>query len=216
MLNIIVGTILTAVLGNWLLTRWQYRSWLAKQKYTFRSKELEEVKKLYKEFNLRSNARLTATRFFIRSIGSSQKLVDTRLHRYRVEVDLWMEQLSGFYTRMTLLTSYHLTLILENEIHNRFQKSGLIAEKLYTEMQQGSQISLKKRKEAEDILDRCQGSINDLSRDLFREIIDRKSKIFEGHKLYYAPENLEHFSTFELFQFLFLSRVDTHYIIRPA
>lgn len=213
----VIGAIITAAIVNKLLHEWQQRAWYAQQRHIGKTRELDDIQKLFDELNERANARLTANRFFLRNIGGDdEQALQNRLNDYREEVFTWMAKLSSFFARLTLLLSHEFTLILEQEIHSRLRRAGAMTEILYHRAKEGKTISGEEKREVEDLLNSCQGAINDLSRDIMRLMIEKRSNIISGRRLEYTRSNLNHFTTLELIEALFIPRIETHYVIRPS
>ncbi len=66
---ILVGAIVTGIVGNFLVQRWQLRTWRAQQRQLGYQAELEELKKLLDEISKRSADRYNAMRWLISSLA---------------------------------------------------------------------------------------------------------------------------------------------------
>jgi hypothetical protein len=214
LLNVIIGAVITGIIGNKLVQRWQLRSWYSQQRQITKSAELQELQTLYNEITSAANNRLMATLYLLRSIGDKGNIED-RKKEYRKSVVNWMDQLSGFYSRLTVFASYSLTLRLEHDIHRRLIEAGARTAHL-SEQNDLGKFKSEERANIEALLNRCQADLNNFSRDLLNRIVEQRNHILEGKKYFYTHGDFDKFSTLTLFKLLFHRRIDTFYVVRPA
>lgn len=216
--SVAVGAIITAIVGNALVQRWQLRSWYAQQRQIGYEKELSELKALLDELSKGCDARLSAMRQLTYALypGSSLSITD-EVVAYRVVVKNWNSALSSYYTRLALYVRRSMAYRLEREIHKEFVIAGRALE-ILVRGQLESRVPSSRSTVAvvEDRLNEVQAAIISFSDDLLAAVIDRRSEISVGRRVYYLSGNIAEYSTFELVKALFVSDVKSLYVVRPA
>jgi hypothetical protein len=186
-LSVLVGAIVTGIIGNALVQRWQLRGWFAQQRQLGHQNELEALKQLVEDVSTAANKRLNAMRRLSGSLAPGS-LGDTEalLANYRQEVSSWMSALNSFYVRITLYVDYPMTLRLEREVHMPFVEAGRSIEGLLRARDAGEPPSFSGVAPVNDKLSALQGTIFNYSRDLLKAVDARRQEIFNGRKLGYS------------------------------
>src|SRR5690606_19423337 len=102
LLSVIIGPIITGIIGNALVQRWQLRSWYAQQRQLNRKEELYQLQRLFDELSSAANARLFTLRSFLRSLSSDENILEERKRNYQKYLANWNKELNTFYARLTL------------------------------------------------------------------------------------------------------------------
>ena len=214
-LSVAIGAILTAVLGNFLVQRWQMRSWRAQQRHLGLQIEFEALKLLAEEIISKASNRLFAMRHVTGALApNSQSSLDDTLAKYRQELALWNTSLASFYVRLRLYLNYSMAIRLENEVHKPFVQCGLKIEALLNQSKSGKTVSLSERSEIIRELNKMQGKLNDFGAYMLRTVESRKKEIFYGHKIILQKSELDKYSTLELIKAFLTRDVDGFYVIR--
>lgn len=214
---VLVGAIVTAVLGNFLVQKWQLRSWREQQRHLGYQSELEELKALLAEITSKAARRHNAMRRLIGSLApQSHANFEDALSDYRSELATWNASLNSIFVRIRLAMSYSETVRFEREIHSAFVDAGSSIEQVIRSRELGVPPNWSDLVEPKEKLNRLQGRLFAFLRDLADTIESRKEEIYFGRRLFYSKENLEEYSLFELIKALFSADVDGFYIVRSA
>jgi hypothetical protein len=212
----LTGAITTGVIGNYLVQRWQRRSWFAQQRRLFNEQELSELKRLYEQLTYRAEARLTSMRRLLAVIQDSDSEVQKALDAYREQLTLWNSALRSFYPTITLHYGWSKTLQLENEIHGSFVKTGRALERLIRVVFQGAKPSGADKIVIQRALDAQAGRLSAFYLELANGIEKRRDEVLNGRRHFYRSGSFHYFSTSDLVKALFTSDVDGFNVIRPA
>lgn len=213
----IIAAIITAVVGNALVQRWQQRNWLAQQRQLARKEEFDQLQKLFDELSAAANARLFSLRSFLRSLASEEMVFEKRKSSYQKDIANWNKLLSSFYVRLTLFLSRDLTYRLESDVHARFRKATQHTEALYEKRKRRAEPLLKSQTAVvESQINELQGKIQIFLEDVLGYLVEKRREVIEGSRVFYNPNNLWEFTNLQLIGLLFCSDVDRAYIVRPA
>lgn len=215
--SVLVGAFITGVVGNFLVQRWQLRTWRIQQRQLGYQAELEELKKLLDEISSKSANRHNAMRRLIGSLApNSMHDRDEALAVYQEQLAIWNGALNSIYVRIRLAVSYSYTLRFEQDVHRNFYLAGLAIEEVVRKRQAGvapnwSDLTVPKAQ-----MDKVQGATYQYLRDLTDIVDRRREEIFFGRRLPYDVENLGEYSLLQLVKAVFTSRVDGFYVISPS
>jgi len=211
----ILGFVLSGIVGNQLLQRWQYRSWLRQQKFSGAEKEYIALRDLIADISKECGKRLFRMRRLLYSVGSGDfATIDQRLSSYDESLVSWNEQFNGLAAKLTVFGSFSETKRLEREIQQPFHSVGVGLERLVRIRRSGESIDSNHLKTAERQLQSIQIKISIFDRDMLYLLQDRRKKTYYGYYLKYDYFNLEKMSNSELIHALFVSDVDGHTIAR--
>src|SRR6266498_4098295 len=131
LLLVIVSFLLSGLIGNWLIQKWQAQNWLHQQRFLGQEKEYIALKELADEIATLMGARIYHMQRIALNLPNARydQLAD-RLVAYEAAVVKWNERLTSFYVRLALLSSSELTYTLERTIHERLQQTGQRLDKL--------------------------------------------------------------------------------------
>ena len=212
--SVVVGAILTGIVGNMLVQRWQHRNWVRQQRFTGQEKAYLLLKDLCDAL-----AKATAKRVFcMRRLAAAvydndQPRTGEVLEEYRAVVKEWNEGLAPFFTRLTFYADYDFTRRLEDSVHGAFVSVGREIER-NIRIRKGQATGPLKSVTVD--LDRLQSVVVDFNRDLARYAQDRHSEIYFGREMPYRLRYLSYFSNLDLIKALFVTEVDSHTVVRPS
>ena len=217
LVSVVVGGVITAVVGNALIHRWQLRSWYAQQRHLGFQKELADLKCLLDEVTTGCDTRLYSMRELTNILrDGSLRRVEAALKDYRDIVKEWNSSLNSYYTRLTLHVGMATSLRLERHVHKPFVIIGQVLERGVRAVHQGETLAPAELAMVDESLNGCQTSILRFSQDLLNAVQRRSSEIAEGRKIWYIDGKLAEYSSLDLIKALFASDIDSLYIIRPA
>lgn len=211
----LAAAIITGIIGNALVQKWQLRSWFRQQRQLGHQQELDELKKLLEELATRADARLHAMRELINALSSTSQVVfDKALADYRKELASWNKSINSFYARVRYYVSTGMSVRLERDVHDPFVYGNRELEPLLRSRIAGgiahptSNLNLW--------LMHSQRMITIYMQDLLARIERRREVIANGKVIYYVDGNLREFSTLLLIKALFMRDVNSLNIVRPA
>ncbi|WP_156367295.1 hypothetical protein [Novosphingobium sp. KN65.2] len=214
---VLVGALVTAIAGNFLVQRWQMRNWREQQRQLGYKAELDDLRKLIEEISTKYADRHNAMRNVISSLAPNSHLVlEEALDAYRGQVVIWNGALNSFYVRLRISIDYASAIRLEHDVHEPFALAGRKIEAVVRAKRQGEEISWRDLSEAKELLNKLQGTSYGFLRDLTTDYSDRRSEIFEGRKIFYRDGVLTEYSTFDLIKAIFALPIDKFYIIRTS
>lgn len=216
-LTVVLGFILTGLVGNQLIQRWQHRNWLHQQHFIGAEKEYSALRELVTEISGLINKRLYKMRRLLWSISNPDPTkMDKSLQEYDVTITTWNESLNSFYVRLNFYLSYYDTTTLEKQIHERFQRAGGKLEQFVRQKRAGSPPSDAEVAALERSLTSLQVASVNFIRDLTREAEHKKNIVYFGRDVPFSRKNITHFSTWELIKGLFVRNIDSFSVRRPS
>lgn len=216
LLPIVVGFILTGVIGNRLLQGWQARNWLLQQRFLGQEKEYLALKDLADEIVTLLGVRIFYMHRLNRALASgTDGKVDSRLQEYDEALKRWNERLTSFYIRLPILAGNGLALRLENSIQTELVKTGAAIENLVAKCKAGAVIERKQSAKIQGELNAIQGKAIAFNKHLLDVLRSRRSDVYYGKRLMFSPQNLKHFSTWQLVEALFVRDIDSLSVVRP-
>lgn len=211
----VLGFLLTGVVGNWLLQRWQYRSWVRQKRFSGVESEYIALRDLISDLSKEIGKRLfRMNRLFYAIKMNSDSAIDNRLAIYDESVVSWNEQYNGLAARLTVLSTFDNTKRLENKIVQPFQLTGHLLETAIRKIRSGSPPTKEELDEISVMLKSLQRNVALFDRDMLNQVVSARNRAYFGYKIEYNPGNLDKMSNFELIKALFASNVDLHSISR--
>jgi hypothetical protein len=215
LIPIIVGFILTGLIGNRLLQQWQARNWFLQQRFLGHEKEYIALKELADEIASLLGIRLFRMRRLNRVLSSGDfEQIKDRSREYDESLKRWNERLTSFYIRLPMLADYGLTWRLEHKIQHELVRIGGNLENLAKERLAGKSITKGAPSSIEAELNQVQGKSITLTKELLAELRTRRTDVYYGKRLPFSPENLRHFSTWQLIKALFVRDIDSLSVVR--
>ena len=217
LITIVVGFILTSVIGNRLVQAWQQRNWLLQQRFLGHEREYLALKDLFDEIASLLGARIYHMQRLAHTLrrGSDAQIAD-RTVDYDDVLKRWNERLTSFYVRLPLLANYALATQLESSIQKPLQESGSQIEELVYQKRSGKTIDRSSIVNVLKMLNKIQGRAINFNKKLLGVIEARRMEVYYGRKIQFSLVNLEKFSTWQLVKALFIRDVNSFSIVRPT
>lgn len=216
-LSIIVGFILTGLIGNKLVQGWQARNWFLQQRFIGKEKEYLALKELADEMAVLLGARVYHMQRLAMSLRqvSDEKLA-MRIAEYDDIVKRWNERLTSFYVRLPLLASYDLAERLESSIQMELVRIGSDIDNAVRAKQAGNTQGKGNTQKIESALQRLQAKVINFNKQILQSVEAKRLEVYYGEKLDFTKQNLAQFSTWQLVKALFVRDVDALSITRSA
>jgi len=212
----LTGAITTGIIGNYLVQRWQRRSWFAQQRQLFHEQELAELKRFYEQVTQTAEARLFAMRQLAAVLPDGNAEVERARDEYRKQLTVWNSSLRSFFPTVTLHYGWSMTLRLENEIHANFVDVGRSLERLVRGVLMGAMPSVADRTAVARALNGQAGKLSSFFEAIADGLENKRDEVLNGKRHTYRSGALNHFSTRDLIKALFTSDVDGFNVVRPA
>jgi len=216
----IIGTlgaaILTGLIGNALVQKWQQRNWFAQQRHLVYQRELDDLKSLLEEVTSSINSRFFSMRILLASIKRNSPEFESHLAAYALEVRCWNIKLQSFYNRISIYIDRYLTNYLEDNVQKSFYRAGMGLENLSRQRREGKEINPITISNVEKEMMTLTAKIRDFSLGLTSSIEDRRNLIRDGKVIFYVSGNISEYSTFQLLKILFTREIDRIYVVCPA
>jgi hypothetical protein len=216
-LAVIIGFLLTGIIGNQLVQRWQHRTWLHQQRFLGAEKEFVALRDLATELSAAISARLYKMRRLLWAVcGQDDEKLAQRLSEYDLALVNWNESLTSFYVRLAFCTHYYDSTSLERLIHEPFQQAGADLERLVRHRRNGTKVSAKQRSDLERTFNQLQAASWEFSRDLMRAVEQKREDVYEGEHVGFHRYTMDRFSTWELIKALFVREIDSFSVRRTS
>jgi hypothetical protein len=200
----IVTFVLTGLVGNFLVQKWQQRNWLTQHRLIGAEKQLKELQAVFDEIVSLGAARNFRLRRVVRhKLGGEPSLSEVR-RQYDESVVKWNDRLTSFSTRLTWYAGYsQFAEVLEGNVQEAFVAMGEKLEMAVTHLVKHEPIPARLKQQLEGMSNAMSGRLFNFSRDLLRLLIERQDEAYQGKKVPLARETLELFSTWQLCKALF-------------
>lgn len=211
-ISTIIGFVLTGLIGNYLVQKWQLRNWLTQQKIAAVEKEHIELKELAETFSAFANERIFSMRAALYSLKTEDKELKTqRTEEYRESIKNWNQKYGYFSAKLPLLMSQAHTQDFDKKIHRKMVETSILIDKAIAKKKAPSNANLIEHKLIE---------INKHTIILTNEILQssrqKRNSIHEKVTLSYNIENIEKYSTWQLIKALFIKNVNSFSIARSS
>lgn len=216
-ISVVLGFVLTGLVGNHLVQRWQQRNWLIQQRFLGHEKEYIALKDLTDEIASLLGARIYNMQRLLFSLRrSSDEQLVTRLADYEDIVKRWNERLTSFYVRLPLLAYSDLGLQLESSVQTKLQVSSATIEELLNKRRGGVIAEKSEVRSAGAALSSIQANAINFNKQMLRILESRRVEVYYGTKIAFTLGNIEKFSTWQLVKALFIRDVNAYSITRPT
>lgn len=203
----VITFLLTGFVANWLVQNWQYRNWINQQRFLGAEKRFEALRTHAENLAKLASTRLSSMFRLTYAVNMAPEFMEERRKIYSSAVDEWNGNINLIYAKTTMYTRFGLTKRIEDEIHDPFVAAGSAIERA---------IRAKIANPAKHIdlvpilnqLNGIQGRLENLNRDMLRIVISRQAATYQGVEVSYKKSSLKYLSTWQLFQALFITRVD--------
>ncbi len=216
-LQILLGFLLTGLIGNWLVHKWQARSWFMQQRFLGKEKEYLALKELADELVTLLGVRIFRMRRLNRVLAAGSPVqIEERHREYEEALQRWNEKLASFYIRLPLLAEYNFAWQLERYIQAELVRIGGRIETLARERLSGAAITRGEPSKIEADLNKLQGRAIGLSKSLLRAVKERRIDVYYGKEVPFTSANLHCFSTWQLVKALFVRDVNSLSVVRAS
>lgn len=214
-LSVIVGFLLTGLIGNRLIQRWQARNWFLQQRFLGQEKEYIALRELADEIAILLGARIYRMRRLAWAIPNAAKETIDKAHaEYDEILKRWNERLPSFFIRLPMLGQHELAQRLEATIQHAFVDAGRTIQELRAKRDRGGTIRQPDAGRIEKQLNVLQGRSIEFSKALLRAVHANRVDVYFGKRIPFTPYTFEYFSTWQLVKALFTRDIDTLSILR--
>ncbi|RMH80145.1 MAG: hypothetical protein D6681_18765 [Calditrichaeota bacterium] len=132
---LVIGFVLTSILGGGIGTYFQHRAWENQWKVLRIERELQHKTKVFERISSLLDERLFRARQLLWSLNGKfkDKDVEQRLQMYRESVRNWNEQLNSNSALIEIYFGKDFRDKFEREIGKEFVDNGMVIEKLYNQ-----------------------------------------------------------------------------------
>lgn len=206
---------ITGLVGNWLVQRWQLRNWFSQQRHTSDQQELSDLTALFDEVSKSASARLNVMRSLLNDLRSGSN-VENSVLEYKKAIGDWNISLHSWFARITFLINWETTISLERDLHAEFVGVGAKLEVLIRDFRSGGNLAQSRIAQADKSLNSLTGQLDRFLKLILRHIQEKRSIIRNGRHIFYNRTDLAEYTTLDLVKALFVSDVDKIDIIRPS
>lgn len=199
--TVFLGFILTGIIGNFLVQKWQHQNWINQQRILRANSNLGELKNLIDSITHYADTRNYRARKLSKAINNADaELLLTLRNEYEVAVTAWNDQWNSFCIGLTLYADHRFTLRLEESIQARFFRVGLTITEF---LRAPGEITARKRALLDRDLNILSGQIFNFSRDLLNVFLANQEDAYSLKKIEFNETNLVILPTWKLFKALF-------------
>ena len=141
LVSVVIGFVLTGVIGNWLIQHWQNRNWMAQQRFNGNEKEYAALKDLTDEIAILLGERIYHMQRLTLSLNMDSEKFSVRLAEYDDVVKRWNVRLTSFYFRLPLLATSQFSSHLERDVQKKLVSISSSINYLIEEKQKGTTIN---------------------------------------------------------------------------
>lgn len=202
LLTILIGFLLTGVIGNHLLHNWQHRNWINQRRIERATDAVGALKVLLDQITQLADTRNFRMRLLCRryKTASEDELIQLRA-AHDQSVAAWNDNWNTFCTGLTFYAEYYYVERLEQDIQGRFVDAASLLSKMLSS-RSNDQGAMQIRLENE--LNGISGATFTFSRDLLRLLIEKQEKAYQDPEVIFIEANLTNFSTIALIKRLFI------------
>jgi len=173
--TVILTFLLTGIIGNFLVQRWQHRNWLNQQRFLGEEREYLALKSLWEELAGLSGKRLSRMRRLLVILDRpDDQFIRKRLSDYDDILGKWNDSLTSFYVRLTLYATHTLQHRLEHEIQIAFLRVGSSLERLVKGRLESGSVSSKAVEQVRSEMDEISGQLFAFDRDILNVVRAQK------------------------------------------
>jgi hypothetical protein len=208
--KIIIPIAVSAVIGNYLIQRWQQRNWRQQQLLLRGEKELQALKSAIDDLMSLADTRSYRSRRLLlkmqldQTTSPSKMSIDEHVKaEYVQSVIVWNEKLNSLCVRLTMYAPQHCAQFLENDIQPQFVS---VSERIEGLLQSSDVSKLHVSREKNELivrLNKLNGSLSELCKELIRRLKSREQINYLGHQILFTKSTCEQFSTWQLVKALF-------------
>ena len=215
-LTAIASFLLTGLIGNWLLQRWQQNNWLHQQRVQAAIKEYDELRKVIDELMALSSARLYRTRRLTLNLRTaSQDKLQEIFEDYAKSVTAWNDKFQSVCVGIRVFVNYNFSIRVENEIQTQFVNISQHLDALVAKAKTNQIASPTSVGKLNAEMNSLSGRLEETSTELIKLLHEKQRYAYEGQRIPFTKENLHLFSRWYLFKALFKSIKSPQPVSRP-
>jgi len=215
LLQMLIGFLLTGLIGNRVLQAWQARNWFLQQRFLGQEKEYIALKELSDEIATLLGVRIFYMQRLIRTlVNGDDAKITARIKEYDEALKRWNERLTSFYVRLPILTQYELARRLEENIQAKLVSAGATIEQLAANRAPGVGIQKADANRVEREILAIQGQAISFNKKLLYLVRSRRTDVYFGTPIKFSPHTVNHFSTWQLVKALFIRDINSFSIVR--
>jgi hypothetical protein len=204
LLTVVVSFVLTGLVGNWLVQRWQQRNWLTQHSLQRAEKQIEQLRALIDEILRLGDARNYRTRRVVLQLNSEDSAKFERTKEdYDQAVVNWNDRFNSMCVGLTMYAAYQpYTERLEGIIQPLFVS---VSEKVEVAigMRANGPVPRSLIAQRNVDLNEISGMLFEFGRDLVRLLLNKQQEAYEGELIFFSKANLGLFPTWYLLKALF-------------
>jgi hypothetical protein len=216
LISLVLGFILTGLIGAWLSQQWQHRSWINQQQILGEEKTYNDLKAVSDELASLSAKRLWRMRRLLFAVrGADIEKAKLRREEYDSIISDWNEKFVSFSVRLTLFATWHLTKQLE-ELQTTFAHVGAELERACNTRVGGTAVQRRDLANLEQRMRALSHEVFSFNRDVLRAVEKQRAKTYYGTEIRFREDTLQHFGTWELVKALFKPGIEPLRVIRTS
>ena len=207
--KVIVPIAISAVIGNYLVQRWQQRNWRQQQLVLRGEKNIDALKLAIDDLmNLADSRSYRSRRLLLQlrpdqpALGDSE-LFDEILKDYIKSVVAWNDKFNSLCVRLTMYSKSCHSNNLEKNIQPQFVEISHRIEQLLKGVNYSKHFFDKEKRSIDACFNWLNGSTSELYKALIRDLKSRERKNYLGSQIQFEKDTLEQFSTWHLTKALF-------------
>jgi hypothetical protein len=204
LITVILSFILSGIIGNRLVQRWQQRNWRVQHGLEATEKNLEALREIADDITKFADARIFRARRVVWQIARPRTEAFDRIQReYEESVAAWNDRFTSFCVSLTMFATHRLSGRLEETIQSALVRTS---DEIDEAIRKGAVFSATQVRQLHAKLDGISGLIWQFSRDLVRYLMNKRDEAYNGRMLTFCPTNFQLFSTWYLIKALFKTR----------
>lgn len=220
-LKLVFPIVISAIVGNYLIQRWQQRNWRQQQLVLRGEKNIEALKAVIDDFMRLADTRSYRTRRLVLQMRLSPEegkvVIDEQIKKDYIEsVVIWNEKLNSMVVRLTMYAPQGCSRDLEERIQTGFYQVSNKAESALRSIAPSQRELNSLKSEIGNELNWLNGVIGELCKDLIRSLKEREKLNYLGKEIEFGPLTIEQFSTWQLIEALFKFKKSTLTIFSPT
>lgn len=202
--TVVLSFLLSGIIGNRLVQRWQQRNWRVQHALEATEKNLEALRAVSDEITKCADARLFRSRRMAWQLARERTpAFEVAKREYDESLASWNDRFTSFCVSLTMFATHQFTVRLEGIIQPALVA---VSEQLDRAVRDGRILPRVEVDKLQSRLDTISGLIWDFSRDLVAYLMKKRDEAYNGRLIAFCPANFELFSTWYLFKALFKTR----------
>jgi hypothetical protein len=202
LITTLLSFLLTGLIGNWLVQRWQQRNWRTQYTLQASEKNLETLRSVAEEILKLADSRIFRTKRLVWQLNRPGDSFEMAKIDYARSVTDWNDRFNAFCVTLTIFGEHAFTQRLQQTIQPKFVEVSGELDKRLRETEKFARAS-SSVVWFETTLNEITGMIWKFSRDLANFLLKRRNEAYNGVLIPFCRANLELFSRRYLVKALF-------------